>query len=1332
MLFSLWCAWRRRIRQPQLTRHVTFLHTGREDTKTTANYFPDNILITARYTLFTFLPLALFAQFRRLPNVYFLLIAVLQLSTELSSNAASEYFTVLPLVGVLFVSMAKEAMEDFARHLSDMRNNAELVAVLRKGSQTWVRVPTHTLVVGDFVRITEGEVVPADLVLLAIGGGVNSAAYFNTAQLDGENSLKPCHVLSAGTDACGDNPLTLMASLEGAQIECGAPCAALDFFTGTFTPAALMREVALEVALGTGVEVGAGVGLDNHNVSIIKPCAVGINNLLVRGMLMRYTRWAVGVVVYTGADTKVALNSAVPPIKHSPVERSFDRVLLQLCAILLGCCLIVAIGAGVWTAVWTDVGFNTWYLTFQSSTLLEFSPISTAFLTGVASLLLFNNLIPISLVVTVEIARLLQARTIRNDTHLLTVSATGDIVPAQVLSSSLNESLGLVDCIVTDKTGTLTQNKFNLRALSIGGQPFMNDAKTPSAEGWDSSHLLLGKKGRGKSGDLSSTSVGGGSDGVADTLLCLALCNEVLAQRLADGTLEYQSSSPDDVALVRGAAQLGLHVLEREHSKQSRLAFDGQIITVDILAVYGFNSTDRRRMSVLVRFPGGRCVLFSKGADSHMLPCMKNIEMNDSMKRGSVEDQTLRDLDSFACSGLRTLVLAAREMSPADAESLLSLRAAALNEVGELAYKAAMVAAAAAAEKDMELLGVSAIEDCLAPDVAGTIGRLTKAGISIVMCTGDKIETAVSVAISTNIASQMTDSVILRSADRFANLAILAGARLALKERKLWCPGVINRDLILVVEGAALDKMIEAFEEEAIRSRNGLVLKSASAASVRSASRGSQVPRLPEVPTLVSLSADLAARMKAGGMYFINSLLPGDREISGVTGVVESDSSSRHGDDSARGIRATMAAVAAATTSLEDGNVRRDFEEFLEQSGAVLFCRVSPLQKVKVVRLLQSVRVGTPRITLAVGDGANDVGMIQAADVGVGIIGIEGTRVASSADFALGSFSALSGLLLVHGRSNYRRITLIIVFSIYKNALLVVLVLCYSAIAAWSSVSFFDSYAASLWNIFFTSLPILSVGVGDTDLPPVWVLGLPGVYSSGRSALEPSSGRMGKWLLLAFYQAVIIGAIAFVCFTGEQLSDGTDPNMIADGLTVHFACLITVTLQLTLETRAWRYHTLAAVIISIVFWFIYIACASIVFDTLLVDATMYGMAQKLLSRPGFWLMAIIAPFAAMAPGIVMRTWARNVNPTLSEFMQERAALGPFVDTEWSVQYVSPILTSKPSAPLLKRGRSRFDVLKTLSTTLGICGENLGVSGSVWDSDAFQKTIKSNAQSGGGG
>jgi phospholipid-translocating P-type ATPase (flippase) len=1002
----------------------------------------NNTVRTTRYTLLSFLPLSLFKQFRRLTYVFFLFIAILQqVPTLAPTNRLS---TIVPLVTVLLCAIFKDAIEEYSRHLCDLRANLAPVQVLRAGS-AWEPVSSRDIVVGDIVRLANGDSVPADILLLSAESHVDQAAYVDMSQLDGDVCLKERRALLKVSGAHGDCPLTLSALLSGTQMEYSLPAADFLSFSASISlpgPATVR-----------GSHRGDGAGWEWRGAGDGEAILAGPEHLLLRGMVLRNTRWAAGVVIYAGVDSTMSQNDfSAPPIKVSRFEKSVDRVIQLLICTLVAVCVACAVGAGIFANTWGDILFDLWYLPFLRSGPEYEAPIKSAFFSGVASVLLFNNLIPISLVITVEATKYLQARAIIADPHLVTIDAAGESVRPQVLNVSLNESLGLVDCVVTDKTGTLTENNMALRALSIAGVVYMNDSEKPSAAGWMASELpgliTVATKERFNA---------------ADALLCIALCNDVVALNDHSGRLDYHSTSPDEVALVRGISQLGLLVLERQCANFVRMTFAGHILEVEVIATYGFTN-ERRRMSVIVRFASGRFVIFSKGADLSMVKRMRNIGSNGLPPKGSPEEKELVNLDSFACGGLRTLVLAAREITASEAQTLLKLRAEAGNEIDEELRRFAVEKASDAAECGLELLGVSAVEDRLAQSVPATIATLDKAGILIAVCTGDKIETTVSVAIAAKIMPTESDVVILRSSDRDMNLIILSGARLSLKERKLWKAGEVNRNLTLVIDGLALDSILEAIEDE--RACDGKATKSASALTP---SRPEQTGVLNPLSFSWSHQATaLAHRIEATGVSFIEAVLPGEREISGATGVLLSKST-RSGDDRANGIRAAMAAVTAAAISVDEGNLRRDFCDFIKQSRALLFCRVTPLQKSKIVRLLQSSHDDAARVVLAVGDGANDAGMLQAADIGVGVIGVDGKHAATVADVAVGSFSCISTLILVHGRASFRRISLCVMYCMYKNALLVFILLCYSSFTGCSGSTIFESYAYSLWNILFTS-----------------------------------------------------------------------------------------------------------------------------------------------------------------------------------------------------------------------------------------------------------------------
>ena len=820
--------------------------------------YVNNHVSTTKYNAVTFLPKFLFEQFSKYANLFFLFTAILQQIPNLSPT--NRYTTIAPLVIVLIVSAIVEMVEDTRRRQSDAALNNSKAQVLRGSnfdSTRWVNVA-----VGDIIRIESEEPIPADILLLATSEP-DGLCYIETANLDGETNLKIKQAIPETANLVSPSELSRL----GGIIKSEQPNSSLYTYEATITMHAGGGELPLQP-----------------------------DQLLLRGATLRNTPWVHGIVVFTGHETKLMRNATATPIKTTEVQRMINKQILLLGAILIALSIIGSVGDLI---IRLTQSSHLGYLDLGDT-----SKVGQFFADIFTNWVLYSNLIPISLFITVEIVKYMTALLINSDLDMYhDVTDT----PANCRTSSLVEELGQIEYVFSDKTGTLTCNQMEFRQCSIAGFQYADEVpEDRKAAGVDDNSGI-----HDFAQLLTNEQEHETKRFIQHFLTLLSTCHTVIPERKDEKveSIKYQAASPDEGALVEGAVQLGYRFVARQ-PRTVTVEVDGSEQRYELLAVCEFNST-RKRMSTIFRCPDGRIRIYCKGADTVILERL-------AKKENPHVEATLQHLEEYAAEGLRTLCLSMREVEEQEFQEWWQIFNAAATTVGgnradELDKAAELI------EHDFMLLGATAIEDKLQDGVPDTIHTLQQAGIKVWVLTGDRQETAINIGMS---------------------------ARL------------ISEDMTLLIVN----------EENSAATRDNLQKKLAAVRSQTDASA--------ELETLALI-------------------------IDGKS----------------------------LTYALE-----RDMETlFLDLAvlcKAVICCRVSPLQKALVVKL---VKRHLKSILLAIGDGANDVSMIQAAHVGIGIAGVEGLQAARSADVAIGQFRFLKKLLLVHGAWSYYRVSKVILYSFYKN-----------------------------------------------------------------------------------------------------------------------------------------------------------------------------------------------------------------------------------------------------------------------------------------------------------
>ncbi|KAM6962548.1 phospholipid-transporting ATPase IF [Aplochiton taeniatus] len=1045
--------------------------------------FADNRIISSKYTVWNFVPKNLFEQFRRIANFYFLIIFLVQLMIDTPTSPVTSG---LPLFFVITVTAIKQGYEDWLRHNADNEVNGAPVFVVRSGSLVQTR--SKNIRVGDIVRVAKDETFPADLVLLS-SEREEGTCHITTASLDGETNLKTHFAVPETAVSQSASKLEALQAV----VECQQPDADLYRFVGRIT-------------------------VTQQGEEIVRP--LGPENLLLRGARLKNTKEIFAVAVYTGMESKMALNYKCKSQKRSAVEKSMNTFLIIYLGILLFEAILSTILKYAWQSEsqWDEPFYNQ--KTEQernSSQILKFISDFLAFL------VLYNFIIPISLYVTVEMQKFLGSFFIGWDLDLYHEESDQK---AQVNTSDLNEELGQVEYVFTDKTGTLTENEMQFRECSINGIKYqeINGKLVPEGLNDDSSgdgsaprlsreeELFLKAVSLCHTVQISHEPpdcVGGGVDPFSHT------------NGFSSPHMEYYASSPDELALVEATRRIGVAFMGSNGETMEIKTF-GKSEKYKLLHVLEFDA-NRRRMSVILQTASGGTVLFTKGAESSILPFSKSGEI----------EKTRLHVDEFALKGLRTLVVACRHFTPEEYAHLDQRLHAARTALQQREERLAEVFSFI--EKDLELLGATGVEDKLQDKVQETIEALRLAGIKVWVLTGDKHETAVSVSLSCGHFHR-TMNILELLQQRSDNECAEQLRRLS---RRITEDHVIQHGL--VVDGASLSL--------ALREHDKL------------------------------------------------------------------------------------------------------FMEVCKNCSAVLCCRMAPLQKAKVVRLLKT----SPEkpITLAIGDGANDVSMIQEAHVGIGIMGKEGRQAVRNSDYAIARFKFLSKLLLVHGHFYYIRIATLVQYFFYKNVCFITPQFLYQFFCLFSQQTLYDSVYLTLYNICFTSLPILVYSLFEQLVHPHVLQSKPVLYRDISKNALLSFRTFLYWTLLGFCHA-------FIFFFGSYVLMGEDTTLMGNGqmfgnwtfgTLVFTVMVITVTLKLALDTHFWTWMHHFVTWGSIAFYFIFSLFYGGIIWPFLHTQDMYFVFVQLLSSGSAWFAIIIIVITCLFPDVVKKVFYRHLQPTSTQKSQ---------------------------------------------------------------------------------
>ena len=1029
-----------------INQYMVFI--GPKCNKENDSLFESNKITTSKYQWYNFFPKILMEQFSYISNIYFLIISILQSIKEISYSNGSPIM-LIPFSFIVLINGIKELYEDYKRKLMNDIDNKRLCLVYDIDKNKFINKKWEDIKLGDIIKINKNEIIPCDMILLE-SSELNGICFVEPKNINGESNLYMKEI----------NPnwkknLTFYSDINYICVT-KKPNENLYKFKATL----------YEIQYKNDKKRNSIVNIERNNNEFY----YNEKNFILRGMILRQTNYIIGSAIYIGLNTKCMINSPKTKNKRTKLEKKMNKLVMiiffsQICLSFISS--IINLSQNL-----KNSGFILNFIELDNNTnvseiINEHKIIKFIKIMG-TWIIIMTNFVPISLLTTLVFSKLCYGYFISKDIDMVNKK---NLIGAKVHSSNLNEELGQVKFIFTDKTGTLTKNKMKFKSFTVGLNSY-GDYNINLYE-----NILFNKKKQDKYGEIVDVDFEDNNHKLKEDYFDkinkipknmehffynLCLCNDVHIDNKKfenNNIIEYTTSSSDEKCLVNFSRYCGFifknktidNIVSIEKVIDNQNNFE--IVEFDKCNILEFTS-ERKRMSVIVKKKNNnenKYILYIKGSDNII-----DDLLSKESKNSKEYEYIMNKVNEYSSKGLRTLLFGYKELNIEEYQKFKEEYLLLLEDIEENNNQNKLYELYREIENDIILIGATAIEDKLQYKVEETISKFINIGIRICMLTGDKLETARNIAKSCKLITpdmkiihveynKIIDNNPTKNLKNY--LRFLTKSNFSKNNTNKYC---------LLINGDVLSKIFAS--EETIKIFNKLFIKCTS----------------------------------------------------------------------------------------------------------IICSRVSPKQKSKLVSIIKSTN---KEVCLSIGDGANDVGMITEANVGIGVHGREGSEAARVSDYSLNHFYHLQKLLLYHGREAYRKNSYYVIYNFYKNIIFVSPMFFYGFINFFSGITLYDPFLHQLYNVFYSIFPIFYFSIFDREYESEFLLNNPKYYIQGMNNECFNIFIVIKYIVFGFIEGLLLMIASFIIFYFNNDEGFNINNLYSNGTVIFSGIIIIVNLKVLLNSK---------------------------------------------------------------------------------------------------------------------------------------------------------------------